>query len=384
MLLNKHYVILATTILMLFSYCSISYSQTSNEWSALAITDLQDIHTLITENHPGAIGYTTPTFQNWFNPGYNQAISRAKSVSSYAAYVSVLYFYVNGFHDGHLSIHILKKPDSNLSPKIIKLNLRTRPQFVIQSFSQNSIWISIPSFQGLIENNNNNAQQIAHNLYNIINQIPNFRHKNIVVFDVRGNRGGDADFSRALIRNFYTDAYLESLGKQFIWNQPWIESYRVSQDNLPMFEKHNHDIAAKMLVALQSGKPFVQSSFNILPTNTLSSKQTLANPVTARVFLLTDRHCGSDCWLFTRELTQIPGVTQVGSPTTAMTPYTNPQPHLLKSDDAILYVASSVFIQPLDHFNEPFIPKYIYSGDLNNTQNVMQWIEKIADANNIS
>jgi hypothetical protein len=61
-----------------------------------------------------------------------------------------------------------------------------------------------------------------------------------------------------------------------------------------------------------------------------------------------------------------------------MTPYTNPIPVPLPSGNMIVNLPMQVFIQPLDHFNEPFMPKCDYDGDMGDTLAVEKWLTQIS------
>ena len=63
--------------------------------------------------------------------------------------------------------------------------------------------------------------QLSKTLKRLNEVLPQLRHKNLIVFDVRGTIGGSDKLSRPLIVSLYSKQYLQSLGPSFIWNNKW-------------------------------------------------------------------------------------------------------------------------------------------------------------------
>jgi hypothetical protein len=71
-------------------------------WQAMARTDLDAVHALILEAHPGVIDEANPGFGEWVSKGYEQAGALVPYVSSYDTAMAVSRYYATGFQDGHL------------------------------------------------------------------------------------------------------------------------------------------------------------------------------------------------------------------------------------------------------------------------------------------
>lgn len=73
----------------------------SERWSALASDDLNAVHKLIVEGHPGFLDEQNPGFRVWTEQGYREALALLPQVVSYDAALAVVRYYVSGFRDGH-------------------------------------------------------------------------------------------------------------------------------------------------------------------------------------------------------------------------------------------------------------------------------------------
>lgn len=78
-------------------------AQANLRWQAMASDDLNAIHTLIQEAHPGWLDYSNPAFRRWAEGGYLQAKALIPKVSSYDTALSAVRYYVNGFKDAHFT-----------------------------------------------------------------------------------------------------------------------------------------------------------------------------------------------------------------------------------------------------------------------------------------
>jgi hypothetical protein len=75
-----------------------------NPWAILLERDLQAMHRVLVENHPGAVDPLNKDFAQWLQAGYRQALDRAKRCDSYEGYRFALEAYAFGFKDGHLGV----------------------------------------------------------------------------------------------------------------------------------------------------------------------------------------------------------------------------------------------------------------------------------------
>ena len=83
-------------------------------WSALARSDLQAIHDVIRDNHPGPVDPENARYLDWLETGLRQATARATDARTYFDYVRALRFYTNGFQDGHIGLALKITPFDRL------------------------------------------------------------------------------------------------------------------------------------------------------------------------------------------------------------------------------------------------------------------------------
>jgi hypothetical protein len=74
----------------------------SPDWRAIAKIDLDAVHRLIVEAHPGMIDEQNPSFRNWAEAGYHEALALLPEVTTYNSTLAVVRYFTSGFLDGHL------------------------------------------------------------------------------------------------------------------------------------------------------------------------------------------------------------------------------------------------------------------------------------------
>jgi hypothetical protein len=77
---------------------------TASPWAGLLEADVEAMHRVLFENHPGAVDTLHTGFTRWLAAGYRQALDRARSCNSYEGYRYALEAYGAGFQDGHLGV----------------------------------------------------------------------------------------------------------------------------------------------------------------------------------------------------------------------------------------------------------------------------------------
>ncbi|QBE66417.1 hypothetical protein [Pseudoduganella lutea] len=76
--------------------------KTPEQWQAVALADLNAVHTAIIEAHPGYIDTANPVVRLWTEQGYREARALIPRVINYDTMMSAVRYYVTGFQDGHL------------------------------------------------------------------------------------------------------------------------------------------------------------------------------------------------------------------------------------------------------------------------------------------
>ncbi|XVN41034.1 MAG: hypothetical protein RCO49_10190 [Rickettsia endosymbiont of Argas persicus] len=148
-------------------------------------SDLKYIYNEIQESHPGILNKGDPTFKK--NLEYNYIKAQRATSNTPQDNKQIIKSFADTFNDPHLSVNWY-----NETLKILPSN--TKP-FQIKYFSKNIVWIDLPSFDL------NRLQQQNFNL--LLATIKNFRKKNIIVFDLRGNQGGNSEYGSKLIDQLF-------------------------------------------------------------------------------------------------------------------------------------------------------------------------------------
>jgi hypothetical protein len=76
----------------------------ANPWAQLAAQDIEAMHTVLRDSHPGALDDANPGFRKWLEEGYREALKRSRDVVSFEGYVFTIYGY--GYDFGDPSIHL--------------------------------------------------------------------------------------------------------------------------------------------------------------------------------------------------------------------------------------------------------------------------------------
>jgi hypothetical protein len=258
-----------------------------------------------------------------------------------------------------------------------------KPAYGWHNFDTAGVWIQIPSF-------NPKTDHDLEAFRSIIQDAATFRGRDIIVFDVRGNGGGNSEWFMRLLTSLYGQDMVRFYARE---KPQLIREYRASPDIAKFYAAQvsleqrtlgkqsdsagdTADVATHIAQALAEGKstylqPSEESGQPAVPTTAP------VNPVHARVYVLTDYGCGSACLSFLDEMVRFPNVVQVGLPTHADRPYTNPMVTLLPSGAASLSSATMIRRHRTRLPNQPWIPKFRFDGDIGDTKAVERWIMQL-------
>jgi hypothetical protein len=255
------------------------------------------------------------------------------------------------------------------------------PPFAIRDFGTGGVWVSLPLFFGT-------TPEVQASLEAAVKQAPSWRGRSVIVFDVRGNNGGSSQWGANLLRGLYGADFEASLGEAEAKATQYVE-WRVSPEN------QRYLASIEELVAQQFGKEApvlerlrlarqglaqAQARGETLwrePDGKAVAKSTapgaVPNPVKGRVFVLTDGKCVSACLDFVEGALRFPGVTHVGLPTVADTPYMELRGERLPSGIAQFNFSIKVY-RNNPRSGRPFVPVHRFSGDISDTAAVERWV----------
>lgn len=77
---------------------------TSQDWRALALSDVDAMHALLRDNTPIPFDTINPAYPQWLEAGFERARQQVGEVSDAAGHFYLLAAYANGFRDPHISV----------------------------------------------------------------------------------------------------------------------------------------------------------------------------------------------------------------------------------------------------------------------------------------
>jgi hypothetical protein len=207
-----------------------------------------------------------------------------------------------------------------------------------------------------------------------------------VVFDVRGNGGGNSAWAERVASAFWGERSVMRVVDSFDWTVDW----RVSPDNIThlntIVERSERDglteaaqswgQARDALVAAQKKG---QSLVRVAEAPKAPTGPAPENPVTGRVFLLTDGACASACLDFADVVRRLPNVTHIGLPTSADAVYIDNNEAILPSGLAVLSYSLKVYRNRVRANNEWYEPAIRWPGGVMSDEAITVWVAKLTN-----
>jgi len=284
------------------------------------------------------------------------------------------------FSSGPVALKWQRFPDSRFQDILAKARgVATRPPSLRQI---DGVWIvSIPTFGYQTDEE---VTQIRGVIAAIEKNAPELR-KSTVVFDVRGNGGGNSAWGNAIVKAFWGEAWEQRAEAR---SGGFVVDWRASPHNLAavvaaeqQMGKAGLDTAqlqpiiAAIGKALREGKPLarvVDPSPKIDPAAPL-------DPVTGRVYFLADGACSSACLDFADLMHELPGVTPIGLPTGADTNYIDLAFVELPSGLARFGYGMKVYRDRVRGSNVWYEPKVRWpGGDMSDDAAIVRWIKSLS------
>jgi hypothetical protein len=239
-------------------------------------------------------------------------------------------------------------------------------------------WITVPSFA-------ENVGQNRAGLESLVRGLPAARDKRLIVFDVRGNRGGNSFWGQQLLTALFGTDYIAQVATmvtapQFVqWRASTENADFVEQSTLKRYQPGSPSHAAlsqtirAMRDAIAVGRPLSAPN---APAAQSSSSPT--HDLGTRVVLLTDGWCASACLDFVDLLLTIPGVRHAGAATYADAIYIDNRSVRLPSDLGWFGFSMKVYRNRRRGHNEPYVPTLVYSGTTWDTTALQAWLLTVA------
>lgn len=363
---------------LIISGCKIDESVATQAQRTLARNDVVFMTQTILENHPGPKNDLDPAFKNILHEAHETALAEAAQVRSEQEHINMIKKYVKHFNCAHLNAFSKEELASSVRRKEKE---PVNKNFSLRDWMPNCLWVTIPTFE--LEGEKQTCQ-----LKNIIEKLPEYRDYKAIVFDVRGNTGGNSLWGSKLVAALCGEDYRNYKRKELVRNV-YVE-WRLSKDNLEHIRKivdrlkeigiqneileEEEETFRNMTKALANGA----SLFAEHPQTKKNSDTNDVIPVNkchAKIIAIIDRSCASACLDFLDELKMIePPALFVGQMTGADSLYMDLRRVELPSKIGYLTIPLKVYRNRPRGNNEPYKPDIAYEGDLKDTAVVETWL----------
>lgn len=151
--------------------------------------------------------------------------------------------------------------------------------------------------------------------------VKNFKKKNIIIFDLRGNQGGNSEYGSKLINNLFGLNYAEQQ-RNLNYKDIYVD-WRVSKSNLnylkDLYEQYKSSWIKNIIEGFETKLQERQSYYiELLFEESLSINTSLLNPVKAKIIIIIDEKNVSSVLDFIEELkTMTSNIILVGKTTKA-------------------------------------------------------------------
>lgn len=249
----------------------------------------------------------------------------------------------------------------------------------ITQVAPKTYWIHLPQFSP--------GPDEEKELKALIARTASLRDAELLIFDTRGNGGGNSQWGDDVLEGLYGAPYLRYMrAKQ---GDRGYAEYRASQANLDYIDsklpdlkrqfgagsdtvRHQAGLVARLRSALASGAPFVRQSPERPPAALPAAAPV---PLTrARAVLVTDSDCVSSCLDFADAVRSLPGMQHLGQTTNADTLFMEVRYVDLPSKLGSLVVAQKVYRDRLRANNQPWVPHVEYEGRIHDTEALRPWV----------
>ena len=260
--------------------------------------------------------------------------------------------------------------------------LRAQPttrsrEATVTPFGGNGAWVRMGYFYP-------NNKQEAEAFHRLIADAPGLRQKDVIVMDVRGNGGGSYHWPMGFLRGLYGQPYTDYFARARLAIVPVSRAHQRVVDLFGQYGAQADEFKAPADIAAQwdpkdaglkrataSGAAYFRPS-GAMPKP--PDGPAPANPVKARVYVLTDFACASVCISFLDEIKRIPGVVQIGLESGVDSRTGTPMEIDLPSGNGQLTLAVMTRDGRERGDNVPHRPAHEFQGDIRDTAAVRHWI----------
>lgn len=353
-----------------FAGCNKSYSP--DQLKALAKTDIEFITKTIMENHPGPYNELDPGFNKTLNFAHQEALNSIDKVETLEDHNEIMQKYAKHFNDSHFNIFTTVKLSK------APANFYQIKKFELKEFMPKVVWITLPTFW---------PEQQQNELNKIIEQLPNYRNYKLIIFDLRGNTGGNSNWGTKIIRTLFGYDYAKE--KVNNMDKSVYIDWRVSKDNLTylsdLVKNLKKEFGNNSEGVIQRQKLHDEMATHLKKDIPLLCERDEASTVSknnqnlchAKIIVLTDKYTGSASLRFIDELKSLNHPVKLfGQTTAADNLYIDTRTVELPSKLGHLNFPLKVYRNRPRGNNEPYHPDVEFVGNIKDTKAVEQWIKE--------
>jgi len=233
-------------------------------------------------------------------------------------------------------------------------------------------WVGMPDFNGGISGDAYTA---------LYPKLAALKHTGWIVFDLRGNGGGDSSWGNRALQALYGEAYGEELGntaayiKSLIADQATIDLYRRYAGlkqfaaSKPEFER----VIPILEASLAQREGLARVDYTSKEDATALAAKVRRRPGGPRVAAVIDRGCFSSCMNFVQQISSMADTVLLGEPTIGYSPYGEIGQYKLPSGQGAIFVPSAIYTA-FQATREPFVPTIRYDGNMADDKKLMVWV----------
>ncbi|MGJ7918275.1 S41 family peptidase [Massilia sp. LXY-6] len=231
-------------------------------------------------------------------------------------------------------------------------------------------WVGMPDFNGA------RSAAAYEALYPKLAALPK---SGWVVFDLRGNGGGDSTWGSRALAALYGEAYarqLSSMGdasKYLIADAATASLLKryIAAPEYAASKAESEDELAKVEAAMRAGErmALVAGEAGAAPAPAV-----LRRPHGPRVAAVIDRGCFSSCMAFLQQLQAMGDTVVLGESTLGYSPFGEIKLFELPSGHGVLRIPLAIY-RTARETREPFVPDYPFGGNMADDDALQKWVE---------
>ncbi len=177
--------------------------------------DLNFIYHQILENHPGIHNDRDPSFKQHMDAQYSIAHEQLSKNYYLDLHQEIIKDFCKSFNDSHLWVNYPEKTPVSKIPK-------THRCFSIENIEPKIAWITLPTF----DFDTTHEKEFA----SVLSNMAPLRTNHTIVFDIRGNQGGNSHFATQIIESLFGEDYTQQ--QQTLATKDQSVDWAISPDNV--------------------------------------------------------------------------------------------------------------------------------------------------------